>query len=55
MSDEEKAVKEELTKKEKKKIEKLNEEIERLKAESNYWKNEYYRAYADTKNLRTNL
>ncbi len=55
MSDEVKEVKEELPKKEKKKIEKLNEEIERLKAESNYWKNEYYRAYADTKNLRTNL
>ena len=55
MSDEEKEVKEELPKKEKKKIEKLNEEIARLKAESDYWKNEYYRAYADTKNLRTNL
>ena len=55
MSDENKEVKEELPKKEKKKLEKANEEIARLKAESDYWKNEYYRAYADTKNLRTNL
>ena len=44
-----------VNKKEKKKIEKLSEEIERLKAESDHWKNEYYRAYADTKNLRNNL
>ena len=56
MSDEVKEVKEEeLPKKEKKKLEKAQEEIARLKAESDYWKNEYYRAYADTKNLRTNL
>ena len=55
MSDEVKEVKEELPKKEKKKIDKANEEIARLKAEVDYWKNEYYRAYADTKNLRTNL
>ncbi len=46
---------EELPKKEKKKLEKANEEIEKLKAEANHWKNEYYRAYADTKNLRNNL
>ena len=38
-----------------KKIEKLQEEIEKLKADNAHWKNEYYRAYADTKNLRTNL
>ena len=44
-----------VNKKEKKKTEKLLEEIERLKAESDHWKNEYYRAYADTKNLRNNL
>ena len=25
------------------------------KADSEHWKNEYYRAYADTKNLRMNL
>ena len=55
MSDENKEVKEELPKKEKKKLEKAQEEIARLKAESDYWKNEYYRAYADTKNLRANL
>ncbi len=38
-----------------KEIEKLNEEIEKLKADADHWKNEYYRAYADTKNLRANL
>lgn len=37
------------------KTKKLEEEIERLNAEVNHWKNEYYRAYADTKNLRTSL
>lgn len=39
----------------KKKLEKLNEEIEKLKADNDHWKNEYYRAYADTKNLRASL
>ena len=38
-----------------KKIEKFEEEIEKLKADSEHWKNEYYRAYADTKNLRNSL
>lgn len=38
-----------------KKIEKLNEENEKLKADVAHWKNEYYRAYADTKNLRASL
>ena len=46
---------EELPKKEKKKVEKLLEEVEKLKADVEHWKNEYYRAYADTKNLRNNL
>lgn len=46
---------EELPKKEKKKVEKLQEEVEKLKADVEHWKNEYYRAYADTKNLRNNL
>ena len=46
---------EELPKKEKKKVEKLVEEVEKLKADVEHWKNEYYRAYADTKNLRNNL
>lgn len=30
-------------------------EITRLKGEVDHWKNEYYRAYADTKNLRSSL
>ncbi len=34
---------------------KTKEELEKLKAEVEHWKNEYYRAYADTKNLRSNL
>lgn len=49
-------------KKELKKIEKLEEQIseleeqlEKAKADMEHWKNEYYRAYADTKNLRNNL
>ncbi len=42
-------------KKEKKKVDKLQSEIERLKAEADHWKNEYYRAYADTKNLRNSI
>ena len=46
---------EQLSKKDKKKVEKLSEEVEKLKAEVDHWKNEYYRAYADTKNLRNNL
>lgn len=46
---------EQISKKEKKKVEKLHEEVEKLKAESDHWKNEYYRAYADMKNLRNNL
>ena len=37
------------------KIEKLKEEIEKLEADVNHWKNEYYRAYADTQNLRKSL
>ena len=56
----EKADKEEI--KEKKKIEKmqeivdvLNEKLEHLQAEADHWKNEYYRSYADTKNLRNSL
>lgn len=36
-------------------IEKLKKENEKLKADAEQWKNEYYRAYADTKNLRTSL
>ena len=56
MEENEKQIQEEApNKKEKKKIEKLNEEIAKLKADSDHWKNEYYRAYADMKNLRNNL
>ena len=38
-----------------KKIEKLKEEISLLQKEVENWKNEYYRAYADTQNLRKSL
>ena len=38
-----------------KKEDKTKEELDKLKAEVEHWKNEYYRAYADTKNLRNNL
>ena len=44
-----------ISKKEKKKVEKQAEELEKLKAEVEHWKNEYYRAYADTKNLRNSI
>ena len=46
---------EEVKEKKNKKIEKLNAEIEKLKIEVEHWKNEYYRAYADTQNLRKSL
>lgn len=39
----------------KKKLEKKDEEIEALKVEKEHWKNEYFRAYADTQNLRKTL
>ena len=52
MSNEEEVV---VNKKEKKKVEKLEEELAKLKSDVDHWKNEYYRAYADTKNLRNNL
>ena len=52
----------EFSKKELKKIDKLEAEIselqeklEKAQADMEHWKNEYYRAYADTKNLRNNL
>lgn len=46
---------EEKEKKPNKKEEKLKELLEKLNAEVEHWKNEYYRAYADTKNLRNSL
>ena len=41
--------------KKKKKIDKRDEEIAKLSADVDHWKNEYYRAYADTQNLRKSL
>ena len=41
--------------KEEKKLKELEEELAKLKADSEHWKNEYYRAYADTQNLRKSL
>ena len=38
-----------------KEIEKLQEELDKLKEDVSHWKNEYYRAYADTQNLRKSL
>ena len=55
---EEKEIKVEDAKKEEKKdkkADKLKVELEKLQAEVNHWKNEYYRAYADTQNLRKSL
>ncbi|MGM9873756.1 MAG: nucleotide exchange factor GrpE [Bacilli bacterium] len=55
-SEEEKEETEEISKKSfKKKLEKKDEEIASLKAQVDHWKNEYYRAYADTQNLRKSL
>jgi len=42
-------------KKDKKKSAKLEEELAKAKADAEHWKNEFYRAYADTKNLRSSL
>ena len=39
----------------KRKLQKLEEEKEKAIADANHWKNEYFRAYADTKNLRSQL
>ena len=59
MAKEEELVKEketeEVSKRHKKKFEKYENEIQVLKTQVDYWKNEYYRAYADTKNLRNSL
>ena len=41
--------------KEQKKIQELEEQIAKLKNDTEHWKNEYYRAYADTQNLRKSL
>ena len=34
---------------------KLREKVEKLSADCDHWKNEYYRAYADMKNLRDSI
>ena len=39
----------------KKKLIRKDEEIAKLKADVDHWKNEYYRAYADTQNLRKQI
>lgn len=53
MEEEKKSVEE--SKSVKKKLQKKDEEIASLKAEIDKWKNEYYRAYADTQNLRKEI
>lgn len=53
MSEEKKIVEE--SKSVKKKLLKKDEEIAKLKADIDHWKNEYYRAYADTQNLRKEI
>ena len=37
------------------KLQKKDDEIKKLQADIDHWKNEYYRAYADTQNLRKSL
>lgn len=39
----------------KKKLAKINEELEKAKADTEHWKNEYYKAYADMANLRRDI
>ncbi len=39
----------------KKKLHKLEEQRDKAQADADHWKNEYFRAYADTKNLRSQL
>lgn len=36
-------------------VNKLKEQIEKLTADNNQWKNAYYKAYADTENLRKSI
>ena len=53
--DKEQAKEEKKAAKEEKKIAELEEQLAKLKADVEHWKNEYYRAYADTQNLRKSL
>lgn len=55
MDEEKKEIVEEVNKSVKKKLQKKDEEIAKLKADVDHWKNEYYRAYADTQNLRKEI
>ena len=61
LNDEEKLNEEETPEKEnpkkhfQRKLKKLEDERDKAVADMEHWKNEFYRAYADTKNLRTQL
>lgn len=61
MTPNEEKLEEELTEKEnpkksfQKKLHKVEEERDKAIADMEHWKNEFYRAYADTKNLRSQL
>ena len=61
MPNEEEKLNEELNEREnpkksfQRKLHKLEEEKAKAQADAEYWKNEFYRAYADTKNLRSQL
>ena len=60
LNDEEKKVEEEFEKENpkksfQKKLHKVEEQRDKAIADMEHWKNEYYRAYADTKNLRNQL
>ena len=51
----EEEVKDKSEKKAKKKLDEVLEKLAKANADVEHWKNEYYRAYADTKNLRNKL
>ncbi len=46
---------EKLSRKDKKNFDKLQEELGKMTAEANVWKNKYYEAYADMANLRKSI
>ena len=49
------SIRERAIKKAKKKLDEIVEKLAKAQADVEHWKNEYYRAYADTKNLRSKL
>lgn len=51
----EEEIKDKGEKKTKKKLDEVLEKLAKANADVEHWKNEYYRAYADTKNLRNKL